>query len=122
APGRRPCNAVTPASGTAAACSNETFTGFATSIDGVVQTYSASVPRPQPNTASPALNSVTFFPTDATSPARSQPGVGFFGLRAPASRRIGNGVARTGGQSRALSGAAAPRPRTAVCAGRGGPA
>src|SRR6267142_6037525 len=53
---RRPCSAVSPASGTAAASSNETLAGFATKDDSEAHAYSARDPRHSPRTSSPGLN------------------------------------------------------------------
>src|SRR5439155_11125540 len=88
-PARRPCRAVSPARGTAAACSNETFAGFAAKYDSEAHAYSARDPRQSPNTSSPGLNRVTFRPTASTRPATSRPGGFRLGLRRPTiSRRI----------------------------------
>src|SRR5260370_42454655 len=70
-----PPQAAATATGTEAACSNVTLSGFMTNIDSGAQTYSAKAPwrwtqtlAPEacgslihaPNTSSPGLNSVTF--------------------------------------------------------------
>src|SRR5713101_7959892 len=68
---RRPCNAVSPATNTDAACSNVTLSGLITKFDLVVHAYSAKAPRHEPNTSSPGLNCVTLLPTASTSPATS---------------------------------------------------
>jgi len=71
---RSPCNAVSPAIGTAAAWSKLTLSGFRTNLASEAQAYSAKAPLQAPNTASPGLNCVTVPPTAATSPATSTPG------------------------------------------------
>src|SRR5436190_23191723 len=58
-PARRPCRAVSPARGTAAACSNEAFAGFEANQDSEARAYSTKDPRHIPNTSSPGLNLVT---------------------------------------------------------------
>src|SRR5437867_2598778 len=50
---RRPCKAVSPATGTAAACSNVRPTGFGTKFRSLPATYSAKAPLRMPNTSSP---------------------------------------------------------------------
>src|SRR5712692_3914130 len=52
---RRPCNAVRPATGTEAACSNVTLLGLVTNADSRVHTYSARAPLHAPNTSSPGF-------------------------------------------------------------------
>src|SRR5207245_6611763 len=89
---RRPCNAVSAATLTEAACSNVTLEGFVATADSEVHAYSAKDPRHEPNTSSPGLNSVTFLPTASTCPATSTPSCGFFGLRRPAIMRRKYGV------------------------------
>src|SRR5947209_1154458 len=91
---RRPCNAVSAATGTEAACSNVTFSGLLTSADSEAQAYSAKAPRQQPNTASPGLSCATFLPTASTSPATSRPSRVSFGLRSPVNKRTRYGVPR----------------------------
>src|SRR5450755_2827047 len=86
---RRPCNAVNAATGTEAACSNVTLSGFMTNVDSGAHTYSAKLPwrwlqalAPEacglsiqtPNTSSPGLNCVTFLPAASTTPDTSTPG------------------------------------------------
>src|SRR5260370_6451826 len=77
---RRPCNAVSAATGAEAACSNVTLSGFMTNADfapdadSEVHAYSANAPRHVPNTSSPGLNCFTFLPTALTWPATSTPG------------------------------------------------
>src|SRR5205807_8251709 len=66
-PRRRPCNAVNPAIGTAAACANDTFAGFRASFDSEAHAYSAKAPRAHPKTASPGLDCVTLVPTASSS-------------------------------------------------------
>src|SRR5260221_9804743 len=79
-PARRPCKAVSPARGTAAASSKETFAGFAARYDSEAHAYSARDPRQNPKTSSPGLNRVTLRPTDSTCPATSRPGRFILGL------------------------------------------
>src|SRR5256884_2880853 len=90
-PRRRPCNAVNPAIGTEAACSNVTFSGFRASFDSEAHAYSAKAPRHRPNTSSPDLNCVTFLPSASTWPATSTPGRLIFDLPSPSSNRRMNG-------------------------------
>src|SRR5918993_4939090 len=88
---RSPCRAVSPATGTAAACSNDTLAGFSTSASSGTVTYSAKVPVPAPNTSSPGSKRVTFPPTASTTPARSRPSLDL-GLRSPICGRATQGV------------------------------
>ena len=77
--------------GTAAACSNESPVGFASSVAAGTAAYSAKAPplrhrlalMLRPKTSSPGRNRVTFVPSDSTVPARSVPGTGCFGARNP---------------------------------------
>jgi hypothetical protein len=71
---RRPCKAVSPAIGTAAACSKLMLSSLVINRLSEAQAYSAKVPRPAPKTASPGLKRATFLPTDFTTPDRSTPG------------------------------------------------
>src|SRR5437762_13583467 len=89
---RRPCNAVSAATGADAAWSNVTFAGLRTNTDFIPGTncevaYSANAPRQVPNTSSPGLNCVTFLPTASTWPATSTPGRLIFDLPSPSSNR-----------------------------------
>src|SRR2546425_7920142 len=77
---RRPCNAVSAATFTDAACSNVTLDGFTANLDSGADAYSAQAPRHAPKTSSPGLNRVTFLPTDSTTPATSTPGRPNLGL------------------------------------------
>ena len=74
---RSACSAVSPASGTAAASSNEAFAGFAATTCSLATARSASPPirsfSSRANTASPGANRVTAAPTRSTTPATSQP-------------------------------------------------
>src|SRR5690242_5080247 len=92
-PARRPCNAVTAASGTAAACSKVRFPGLGPRLPWGTAMYSAKAPWPKPYTSSPGLNAVTLLPARSTVPARSPPGTANFGLRTPPSPA---GRSRTG--------------------------
>src|SRR5271157_2785438 len=103
---RRPCNAVRPATDTAAACSNVTLPGFVTNDDSEVRAYSAKAPRHEPNTSSPGLNWVTFLPTASTWPATSTPSRLILGLRSPVIMRRGYGVPLMKCQSSGLTEAA----------------
>src|SRR5271157_2386640 len=104
---RRPCNAVRPATDTAAACSNVTLLGFVTNADSEVQAYSAKAPRHEPNTSSPGLNWVTFLPTACTWPATSTPSRVSLGLRGPAIMRRKYGVPLMKCQSQRIDGSRA---------------
>jgi SAM-dependent methyltransferase len=73
-PARRPCSAVTAASGTAAACSKVRFPGLGARLSWSTAMYSAKAPWPKPYTSSPDLNAVTALPARSTVPARSPPG------------------------------------------------
>jgi hypothetical protein len=79
---RSPCRAVSPATGTAAACSNDRLAGLGTSASAATAAYSAKAPPPAPNTSSPTLRRVTLPPTASTTPARSMPSL-VLGLRSP---------------------------------------
>jgi hypothetical protein len=92
-PGRRPCSAVTAASGTAAACSKVRLAGLGARPPWRTAMYSAKAPWPKPYTSSPGWNAVTPVPGCATVPARSPPGTANFGLRTPPSPA---GRSRTG--------------------------
>src|SRR5215472_14813306 len=70
---RSPCNAVSAAIGTEAACSNVTFSGFITNAASEAHVYSAKAPLHVPNTASPGLNCVTLLPTASTWPDHINP-------------------------------------------------
>ncbi len=80
---RSACRAVSPDTGTTAACSNVRFAGLAASLSSSATAYSAKEPRLMPNTSSPTANLVTAEPTAATVPATSSPGTRFFGFRNP---------------------------------------
>ena len=105
-PRRSPCNAVNPAIGAEAACSNVAFSGFRASFDSEAHAYSANAPRDTPNTSSPGVNWVTFLPTVSTWPVTSTPSRLSFGLRSPASMRRKYGVPRMKCQSYGLTEAA----------------
>src|SRR5271157_3774776 len=109
---RRPCDAVRPATDTAAACSNVTLPGFVTNDDSEVRAYSAKAPRHEPNTSSPGLKLVTFLPTASTWPATSTPSRLFFGFRRPATMRTRYGKPRMKCQSSGLTEAARTLIRT----------
>jgi hypothetical protein len=79
---RSPWRAVSPATGTAAACSNDTLPGFSASASSGTATYSARAPVPAPNTSSPGRKRVTLPPTASTTPAESVPSL-VFGVRSP---------------------------------------
>jgi F420-non-reducing hydrogenase iron-sulfur subunit len=72
-----------PATGTAAASSNEMLGGFRASMASRASVYSAKEPAPFPNTSSPSLNLVTFAPTPSTVPATSDPHLGSLGFSTP---------------------------------------
>src|SRR5215471_15884910 len=116
---RRPCNAVSAAAGTEAACSNVTLAGFRTNADSEVDAYSARAPRQEPNTSSPGLNWVTFLPTASTWPATSTPGRVIFGLRTPLMMRTGYGMPLMKCQSSGLMEAARTLINTSSSPGTG---
>src|SRR5215470_3175382 len=122
---RSPCNAVSAAIGAEAACSNVTFTGFATNTDFMTapdseeHTYSAKAPRQVPKTSSPGLNCVTFLPTDSTQPATSTPGRLIFGLPSPSSVRMMYGPPDITFQSSGLTEAARTLTKTSFSLGTG---
>src|SRR5215472_11938812 len=68
---RRPCKAVSAATGTEAASPNVSFSGFPINADSEAHAYSARARRHVPKTGSPGLNRVTFLPTTSTWPATS---------------------------------------------------
>src|SRR5215813_10743801 len=115
----KPCNAVSAATGTEAACSNVTLSGFLTNADSETHTYSANVPRHKPNTASPGLNPVTVLPTASTLPATSEPSPVIFGLRSPAKMRTMYGIPRIKCQSTGLTEAAQTFINTSLSLGTG---
>ncbi len=79
------------ASGTAAACSKDRFSGLcATPLR--TQTYSAKEPLRAPKTSSPGRKPSTPLPTASTVPAKSTPSMPVFGLRRPAPRRAMYGL------------------------------
>src|SRR5215207_9580916 len=117
---RSPCRAVSPATGTAAACSNDTLAGFSTSPSSATATYSASVPAPAPNTSSPGFRRATFPPTASTAPARSRPSLAF-GLRSPICGRARYGVPVMAYQSAGFTEAAWTRTSTSSSPGSGWP-
>ncbi len=85
---RNACNAVMADVGTAAASTIDRLAGADTRLSAGTQAYSASVPAVlQPNTSSPGRKAVTSFPTAATTPARSLPGMPWRGRRSPNARR-----------------------------------
>ena len=108
---RRPCSAVSPPSGVAAACSNEMFAGFSATA-AEAQRYSASAPLRSPNTSSPGLKSSTSGPTASTVPAKSTPSNGDFGRKKPVSGRAISGYPVSQYQSSRLSAAARTRTST----------
>jgi len=79
----RPCNAVTPEDGMAAACANVSPAGLAASVSARATAYDAQLPLPVPNTSSPTWNRVTAGPTSTTTPARSVPMTAVLGARRP---------------------------------------
>src|SRR5215208_1847712 len=100
---RRPCSAVSAATGTAAACSNVKLAGFGATMKDWnlllrgaatrTHTYSAKAPLLlPPNTSSPGRNCVTSLPTASTVPAKSTPNLLVFGLRSPTCMRATYGV------------------------------
>src|SRR5918993_2421480 len=115
---RSPCRAVSPATGTAAACSNDTLAGFSTSASSGTVTYSAKVPVPAPNTSSPGSRRVTFPPTASTTPARSRPSLDL-GLRSPICGRAIQGVPVMAYQSAGFTDAAWTRTSTSSSPGSG---
>src|SRR5918993_738085 len=115
---RSPCRAVSPATGTAAACSNDTLAGFSTSASSGTVTYSAKVPVPAPNTSSPGSKRVTFPPTASTTPARSRPSLDL-GLRSPICGRATQGVPVMAYQSAGFTEAAWTRTSTSSSPGSG---
>ena len=85
---RTACNAVSPAISTEPACSNVMLAGFRATPFSETETYSAKAPVFQPNTSSPGLNCVTFFPTASIVPAKSTPIRVTLGLRKPTPSRM----------------------------------
>ncbi len=80
---RRACTAVTAEVGSAAACSELTVAGLATTLSSAARAYSANDPSQAPKTSSPGLNPVTCPPTASTVPATSQPRTCCLGRRRP---------------------------------------
>ena len=105
---------MSPASGTAAASSNETFAGFAARDDSEAHAYSARDPRHSPKMSSPGLNWVTLRPMDATRPATSRPGRAAQGLRRPRNNRVIAGRPLMRPQSLAFNDAARTWIRTSL--------
>src|ERR1051326_3156944 len=66
-------SAVSPATGTPAACSNVRLAGFGASSSSPADAYSAKAPWQPPYTSSPGRNRVTLWPTASTTPATSTP-------------------------------------------------
>ena len=97
---------MSPATGTAAASSNEEFAGFNASLFSRAIAYSAKPPVDLPNTSSPGLNWVMLLATASTRPAMSVPSPGFFGLRKPSEVRAKNGAPLMLCQSRGFAEAA----------------
>ncbi len=111
---------MTPAIGTAAACSKVTVPGLEAICRSLAQTSSAQAPEPtQPNTSSPGAKPVTSAPTASTTPATSAPGIGSFGTRSPAWARAMYGVPVVMCQSYMLSDDARTRISTWSAAGSG---
>src|SRR4249920_1318060 len=80
--------AVTPETGTAAACSKEAFAGLRTSLWAGVTACSAKDPASAtPITSSPGRNVLTAEPVLSTVPATSQPRIGTLGRRSPSASR-----------------------------------
>src|SRR6266540_5745609 len=80
-------SAVTPETGTAAACSKVSRAGLETSLSARAIAYSAKEPGATPITSSPGWNPVTFGPTASTVPATSHPRTRSFGPRNPITGR-----------------------------------
>src|SRR3989304_8612940 len=80
-PFRREYSEHPPPQGMAAASSKVRLAGLiARGPPSSTHVYSAYVLVPPPKTLSPTLNRLTSFPTASTSPARSDPSMGFLGL------------------------------------------
>src|SRR5215467_8933082 len=114
---RSACNAVHPATGTDAACSNVRPSGFAsTAPSWRTLMYSARVPRSSrpPNTSSPGRSPVTLLPTASTDPAQSAPSLlaRALGRDNPARARTRYGVPPMKCQSSGLTDAARTRTST----------
>ncbi|WSA57321.1 hypothetical protein OIE67_22710 [Nonomuraea fuscirosea] len=111
--------AVTPTTGSAAACSYDSSAGFRTTVRSEARTSSANAPAPlrlvPPSTSSPGFSLVTSAPTASTTPAKSLPTPR--GKARPVMRRIS--PLRIF-QSIALAAAAFTRTRTSPRPGRGG--
>ena len=78
---------MSPAIGTVAASSNETFDGLGATRVARATAYSAHAPEPEPKTSSPGPKPSTSRPTASTTPARSAPTRQSLGLRNPAPTR-----------------------------------
>ena len=93
-PRRRKYNEHPAPHGMAAASSKVALAGLrARGPFSVRQVYSAYVLAPSPKTWSPGLNRRTSFPTASTSPAKSDPRMGFLGFKRPKKSRMRNGSA-----------------------------
>src|SRR6266540_2304988 len=80
-------SAVTPETGTAAACSKVSLAGLGTSLSARAIANSAKEPGATPITSSPGWNVVTFAPTASTVPATSHPRTRSFGPPNPITGR-----------------------------------